>query len=159
MSLISGFPRGLLDLLGSQNFGEAPRELGNVVFPVADITDLYLLSKKSVDVVIANPLTNGTNTANSLLVPNGEVWRVDGFSVFASCAAGETVDITPVVTISGGTMAVGPTVPVAANQSRYAAMTLSPFWLPSGSRVQVFASGIAGVPFGSITAMVSKVRG
>lgn len=160
MSQIAGFPSGLLDIVGSQNFGEAPRDLSQVVSPTMDLTELYLLSKQRIEAVANFVVVNGSNTANSLLVPAGEAWRVYGFSAFVSFAVGDSGSMTALMTLNGIGMAMGETrLHVAGTvEAWFVYASQTPIWIPAGARLSLFATAVGGVPNASLQALVSRVR-
>jgi len=158
VSILSGFAKGLLSLLDSQNFGEAPRELGAIVVPTVDAGDLYLLNKQvGVVQVLAAPV-NGNNAGGGLVVPQGEVWRIHAGGVFVLAGVGVTLDITPIAIVSGIVVPLGTTQSILASTTRMLPMLESPLWLSAGSELSCYITAIAGAPTVSIAYIVSKLK-
>lgn len=160
-SRIAGFPSGLLDLLGSQNFGEAPKLFGDQVVPTLECLELYLATKNA---VVFNAGTgavaNGQNTGASymLTVPQGELWLVRCVSALLLTAAGEAVTGEVWISSQGGTMVVGNPRTLGASSQGWAVSTQTPFWLPSGSRIGIWGSAVTGAPTAALTALVARLR-
>jgi len=160
--ILSGFPAGFNDLVGNNNFGEAPRQLSDVVVPTVEIGDQYLASRQ---VVAFNPGTGGVaNGANgsagfSLTIPTGEIWRVYGFSALVSTGAGDTLTAQPIITVDGGTTAVGPSITLAASQQRWAVSSQTPFWARSGTRFSLYGSEVVGGPTAALTVLCTRLKG
>lgn len=162
MTQIAGFPTGLLDLLGSQNFGENPRDLGNVIAPVVDVRELFQVTKQR---VIFNSgtdvLANGNNSLKTfaLTVPAGEVWRIVAGSAFLNTAVGETVGQAYLsATIGGGTTIISDGVPLAASQTRWANLSAEPFFAPAGTLLSIWGSEVVGVPTAALTILAARLR-
>lgn len=159
MGMLSGFPKGLLSLLGSQNFGINPKDLSDVVAPTVELSELYLLSKQvSTFQTIAAP-ANGTNAGAGLIVPAGEVWRVHAGGIFVITGVGVTLDITPITIVNGITCPLASTTSIAASLFRWVPMIMNPFWADAGSELGAYISALVGAPTVSIQYLVSKLRG
>lgn len=158
MSRISAFPQGLLDALGSQNFGENVSELSRVLVPVVDILGQYLVSKQVLhQIPLFNP-ANGTNSAARVDVPAGELWRVHWFSVFGQCDVGESFDFAPMFVQDGTGMALSRLVSVGASNTAFNPMEVQPFWAPAGTSFRVWAQNVTLAPSASAGLLVSKLR-
>lgn len=144
MSILSSYPTGFLSIVGSQNFGEAPRELGSVIAPTMEMGELFMLSKQeAVYVGYAAPIF-GNNNGNGLIVPPGEVWRVLAGGAFALPGAGISFMFGPHI-ISGNATPLVPLVPAVASMIRAATIQL-PFWARAGEELGVYLSDVVGVP-------------
>lgn len=160
MSILSGFAKGFLSLVDSQNFGINPKDLSDTVSPVVSIEDLYLLQKQvGVLGIVAVPAA-GLNLA--ITVPVGEVWRVHLGGVFMINGVGVTNTYTPVAEVKGGggiAVPLGPGVAGPASATTLAPMTCAPFWLNAGDSLGAYGASLVGVPTVSVAFMVSKLRG
>lgn len=84
MSQINRVPQGLQDLLGSQNFGDNPSELGSVVAPTLDLERLLFAERRWFSYKLAaNVAVDGSFNVHT--VPAGELWLVE------NCAVGVTL--------------------------------------------------------------------
>lgn len=80
MSRINRVPLGLQDLLGSQNFGDNPSELGSVVAPTLDMTNFLRAERRWFAQASAFAIAvDGQVTA--IQVPQGEIWYVNAFAM------------------------------------------------------------------------------
>lgn len=153
---LSGFPTALLSLLGSQSFGNAPKELDDVISPVIDTAELYLVSaQQGMAGVVAAP-AGGYN--RGLIVPQGEVWRVNYGGAFVLSGVGVTLDWTPCVRIDGGIVPMGDTIVQLASQTRLEAFELLPIWIEAGQELGVYVSALVGVPTISVAFSVAVLR-
>jgi hypothetical protein len=168
---ISQLPRGLLALLGIQNFGESPRQLADLVSPVLELLDLYTLSTRECAV--------GTNAAPALgpnlytapnsgyvdlsqAVPVGEVWYVHDYCVQVTPGAATSITIQPRIrTINAS---YGASIPMAitgaAGNPEWDVP--SPFrgvWVSGGTQFGFRVNAITGAP-GAVQgiAFVSRYR-
>lgn len=158
MPVISNLPRGLLELLGLQSFGETPRNLSDVVVGTVDLNELFLLNRMQAalgsDAAPALGSRFFTTTVAGFPpltpVPNNELWYLHEFHVSASPGAATAITVQPrirasntslvyttPVTITGA--AGNPTVMVPANIPRG-------LWLPPGSEFSYLVSAITGAP-------------
>lgn len=148
----------MLDLVGSQNFGVAPKDLGELVVPQIDLSPLYLLTKQRAQVQIVAVPAAGQNAGGGLVVPAGEVWKVHAGGIFVLCGAGVSGDFTPIISVNGGVTPIADTLSVAANTTRMISMKQEPFWLPAGAELSVYISALVLVPTVSISYLVSRLR-
>lgn len=154
---LSGYPSGLLALLGSQSFGEAPKELGDVIAPIIDTSSLYLLTAQSAAVQIIAAPANGINAG--LRVPQGEIWRCHVVGGLCISNAGNTLDWTLAFESQGGVGPLSDTISQVASTTRWIASKAGPFWLRAGEQIAPYISALVGVPVSmSITALVSRLR-
>ncbi len=159
MSRLSGYPSGLLSLLGSQNFGEAPKDLSDVVSPVVDISGLYLLSSQSSALSVLAAPANGQNQGAGLVVPKSEVWRVWGGGLAITNGVGVTGEYTPIINDGGISIPIGNTLVTAASQTRWVPMVQGPFWLRAGQELGVSIGALVGVPgLVAVSCLVSRLR-
>lgn len=165
MSILSGFPKGLLDLVGSQNFGINPKDLGETVQPVIDLTELYLVGKIDAPQGSLAVAVNGVNimtvggVGDPLLVPNGEVWRVFAFAVSCFVGAASSFTYGPAVQMQGGRFQLSRSQDNAtALSSNWNAMDSAPIWLPAGARLMVEGQNLVGTASLSAQALISRLR-
>jgi hypothetical protein len=162
MARLSGFPIGLLDLVGSQSFGEAPKELSPTIVPIVDVTPLYLANR--FETIVQNPATdvlaNGQNSAKTFVitVPQGELWLVQNVSAFLGTAAGEALTAYLWMTIGSAVVIISESVTLGASIIGWRAMTVHPFYARAGSKFGIWGSGITGVPTASLTANVARFK-
>lgn len=170
MSRLSGFPQGFLSLLGSQNFGEAPKELAEFVQPTIEMLELYLLGNQRLQAWVSNDTSAPTitdvsgaiyytNPNNNMVVPAGQMWRVHLFGVQMQTGAGEAVNFSPAIAVNNLAMPLGdgPRV-LGASASSWQRAEGCPFWLRSGDSLGVWQTGIVGAPNGQAYAVVSVLR-
>lgn len=138
---LASLPRGLLALIGAQNFGEAPKEMGNQVVPTIDVTKLYLLNEHRQTFGSTATPTNGYNSL--ITVPAGEVWNIRAMAALMSNGVGVTGAVVPAVRANNATTAMATSLAVAASSSRYVGLPCD-LWMPSGADLGVLCSDIAG---------------
>lgn len=153
---LAGFPTGLLSLVGSQSFGTAPKELGDIIAPTLELGELYLLTKQEGQVGVVAVPAAGPN--NAITVPNGEVWRVNYGGVFVQTGVGVTLDWTPCAFANGGIVPIGDTHVQAASQTRLQAVKQAPLWLQAGQSLGVYITALVGAPTVSFSVAVSRLR-
>jgi len=153
MSSIGAFPKGLLSMLQSQNFGINPKELSDTVVPVVDVVDCYALSAQFApanSVVLAN-LNN-----DILTVPAGKVWRVAAAGAIVIAGVGVTGACFLTVRTQSQNVPISETMVFAASTTRPVNMTCPPFWLQAGDRINLWGDTIAGAPTATVCALVSE---
>lgn len=147
---VSGFPRGLLDLLGSNNFGENPSELSSVIVPVVDLTPLYLASRVASRAGIGSTAipVQGFNPVTLLTVPSGRVWAVYSAAAGFSPEAGVTGSVALAVispTDNAYRTYLSPLVDaVAGDVTRIAAANFAPLWLGPGCQIGAYLINVTG---------------
>jgi len=151
MATVGKYPRGFLSLLGLQNFGENPRDVGGVISPVVDIGDQFLV--ESFEIRTGNNAAGATGfnkfTNNSLIVPQGELWRVFAFSVQVVSGVGASGRFAAAIAV-GSTAGVGPRLVVSqqqdyvASQTAFNGLTQLPFWAPAGYELGIELANVAG---------------
>lgn len=157
MSRLAGFPTGLLSLLQSQSFGEAPKEMADAIAPTVELAELYLLTQQVAAIGSVALPANGVNVA--LTVPQGEVWRVAYGGAFCLTGAGTTCDITPIVGVDGGTVPLGNTISLAASQMRFMPSLMGPMWLKAGQTLGAHINLLVGANISvSVSYAVSRLR-
>jgi len=143
VSRLSGFPKGLLSLLGSNNFGTNPKELGETIAPVVDTTDYFALQLQVGAAAVAGAPAGGPNIL--FTVPAGEVWKVCVYSIFVATGGAATVGAAYTsASIGGATHILGAGVPLAINNSRWAVMSAEPFFLNAGESLGAYISELVG---------------
>lgn len=112
MSQITRVPRGLQKYLGTQNQGQNPVELGQVVTPIVAMDQFYSIRNDRWQATAFSPTAIDT-TFIVATVPDGEIWnlkRVSWTLAFAgattgdSCRPGLTIQQSPNVSLSGQTI-------------------------------------------------------
>jgi hypothetical protein len=159
VSRLSSFPTALLSLLGSQNFGESPNELGQMVVPTVDIGELFALTKQvPVFGQLAAPAI-GNNAGQGIVVPSGEVWRVMYGGLFVNCGAGVSGEFTPTLLVEGSSCPLAMTYAVAASTQRQSPVVQVPMWIQAGTELGCTISpGLVLVPTVSMRYVVQKFR-
>lgn len=157
MTRLAGFPSGLLSLVGSANFGDAPNQMGDVIAPCIELQDLYLLTAQEPEILIVAAPANGINAG--IRVPAGEVWKVVQGGVFVDTGAGVSLTSwTPVVEASGGVIPIADSVLAHPASQTILKAIHTPFWVKAGDQVSVYIRGLAGVPTISIALLISRLR-
>lgn len=77
-------PAGLLDLLLTQQQGKNPSELGDVVSPTIDLTSLY--EQEVLATTIASITADAVNDFSSIIIPDGEAWKLLASTVHGAFA-------------------------------------------------------------------------
>jgi len=147
---LTGFPRGLLDLIGSNNFGDNPNEMSPVIVPTIDLTDLYMATR----IVSRAGIGSGAPAAgvNRVLlteVPQGKLWALYSAAASFSAEAGVTADVGLALTVPADNAYrtyLTNWVAVAAGLTKAATAQFAPMFLPSGSRLGVYLQNVTGVP-------------
>ena len=155
---LAGFPTGLLSLLGSQSFGEAPKTLADDIQCTVETQDLYLLTTQVNTVQIIAAPANGQNLGAGLVVPTGEVWRVLAGGVFVLNGVGVTGDYTPILNSNAGLVPLADTVSLVASTTRMICWKQVPFWLRAGQELSVYISALVGAPTVSVAALIGRLR-
>ena len=149
---LGNFPKGLLSLLGLQNFGESPRLLSDTVSPVVDQGEQLLLNFQESLFGANAAAANGFNAfaASDLVVPPGDVWRLIAFSVTVVAGVGCTGRMGCSVRTNGP--GAGPRFPISnpvdwvASTTNWVCMTTPPFWLLPGYQLGVEVAQLVGGP-------------
>jgi len=135
-------PQGLLSLLQVKNMGVNPDTLNGSVQPVLDLMPLYLLGQVQGLNGYARPIAAATPSSFAalqlggvdLMVPAGQQWWVDNYSMSAATGAGATVTGLRLAyqNFNGMTFVMdSPEVTLAALSNRL--LRAGGFWLPPGS--------------------------
>lgn len=162
MIQLAGFPRGLLSLLQSQNFGENPRLLADVVAPCIDTLDLYAVNQQ---VMITGTSAAPGNGFNSLVnglgpVPTGEVWRVMQVSAFATTGGAASMDgFAPCIRQNGAILYLSDPLGIAINLTlwRPGALT-APLYLPGGAEIGIYCQNVTGAPTVAVSVIAARLR-
>lgn len=146
---LSAFPRALLDLVGSQNFGVNVKELSETISPVIDITPNYLSARLSTFAGIGTGApASGFNLVHT--VPAGKVWALFTAAASFSPEAGVAGDVgLAMIGIQNPNYRAWLTnwVTVAASTTKAAAQTFpQPLYVPPGFRLGAYLQNITGVP-------------
>lgn len=161
MSVLTGFPRGLLSLVESQNFGENIREMSASLSPVVECQDLYLASR--LEVVFGSPvavnLANGFNPIALTTVPLGEIWRVYFGNAAVVAGVGATGRFSPAVRINGGVLVIGDQLDYVASTTAWSLAKSPPFWAPSGAELGAFGAQVVGNAPVSAQFWISRLKG
>jgi hypothetical protein len=155
VSRLAGYPAGLLSLVQSQSFGIAPKDLGDVIAPIVDLTSMYLLTAQRAT-ANSGVLVNGNN--NLITVPDGEVWRVHICSATVIAGVGVTGALALTVRADANIVAISEHLVFVASTTRFLPMVADPFWLKAGDQLNVFGSEIVGAPTVQVNGLVSKLR-
>lgn len=133
-------------MVGLQNFGENLRELDSAVSATVDIGEQYLVNVIEAPFgSTANPAVAGFNSvAPSLLVPQGEVWRLVAGNASAVTVVGGAMEYALAVKIGTGIMTLSETRTQGASLITTKAMTANPLWLPAGAEIGFYAATTAG---------------
>ena len=166
MPVIGAFAKGFLDLLGMQNFGEAPRELAYTVAPIVDLSELYLLSKQGAFfggtagnmVANFNACPGAAPFAAGFVVPLGEVWRLHAANVIVVPAAGASGIFAPAIQVDGANLLLSSSRSYVASTRAAQQMEASPMWLNAGSQIGVWAQDVVGNTPASLNFLVSRLR-
>lgn len=161
MSRLSGFPQGLLGLIGSVTFGNNPKELSDAVVPTVDIADLFELSTQVVISDVLNPVpgTGFRQGTPAITVPTGEVWHVKDFSVIAITPAASTITFAPAVQFQQNVLFQNDPVLAIASQTRWSVWKGEPRWFGSGTSFGVYVTDLVGAAvITGISMLVAKVR-
>lgn len=159
MATVGRFARGFLDLLGIQNFGEAPRAIVDQVVPTVDIGEQYQLDLlRPIAFAIAD-IQVGHNTDTTLTVPPGEVWCVKQAAAGAVTDAGEAIQFNIAVRIEANSYALNGLTTVGASTAGLQVSQYGNLWIPSGASIGLFCQSKTGTVNGTVTAMVTRLRG
>jgi len=163
VSVIAGFAKGLLSLLDSQNFGQAPKVLIDNVSPIVDLSPLYLLQKQGGFFGSNSAPANGFNllTAPAAIVssvPSGEVWRLHALSIIIAAGAGASINAAPAIRIDGNAIPLAPLQVVAATQTLVSMSLAPPLWLNAGTELGFYAQATVLAPVVAWQAVVSRLK-
>jgi len=150
-SLINQVPPGLLSLLGIKALGVNPSILPDELSPSLDLFTLYIagnsIERRSTTAAIG---TTGFFSAAALIVPAGELWLVEAFSIDLSAVVGAatTYRLKPAYFNVGtnALFAVGASAS-ATTGDRLNAKADDWFYLPSNYQPGVYCEQVTpGVP-------------
>ena len=166
-------PPGLLGFFGIKSGGRNPSELGEQVSPTLDLWDWYTQAKLldgiaslgSVPSVAVNATGIHVFSPNAIIVPEGEAWWVDNFTIrTGTLLAAEAIGVVPVmlrprvgsqnqyllVETASGTGAAG--------AGQVSATSAKRFWVPPGTELGVLVSTIATAASITISAYLRFAR-
>lgn len=163
MSLISGYPSGLLSLLDAQTQGKAPAELLQSIQPTIDMTTLFAISKQSgVGGFEVAPAAGGfipmTGGAGPNTVPAGELWFVSAFSILCQSGAGESSNFCPAVRLNGLVTPLAEMVSCLASTTRVCASKFPFLALAAGTEIGAYCAENVLAPTLSTQLIVSRLR-
>lgn len=160
---ISAYARGLLNLVGAQNFGANVAQVNDAFAPIIDCTEL--LEAEKLQTVQGNAaIVGGTSTyVPTLDVPAGEIWRLRWWTLVCVTAVAETVTNAGLAWRVGGAGGnvlnlTNPMSLIASQTSFQCAQGHPSLIIPPGSQFGCFASAIAGAPTFVVTLYVAKLR-
>lgn len=90
---IGRYPQGYLELLAAKANGSTPSEIADQVMPVLDVSPYYGLGAfqvRSASTAVVNATGFFGDVASSLVVPNGELWRVHNVTILSTALAAAT---------------------------------------------------------------------
>lgn len=169
MAVVNESPMGLVGLVGLQNLGELPRDLGAVVSPVVGFSELYKLAKLTTHFGLWTPAP-GTRQQDAVTplpqelaftVPIGEVWWFDNATLSLNPGAGVTfraqlaVQDNPSISV-----AVSPRSSIVTTPDSEWVFGRD-FWMKAGQRLVVRYDQVAGVPAagsGLVTARLARFK-
>lgn len=156
---LHGFARGLLSLVGAQNFGSAPNELGDVILPTVDVSPMFQASKASYESLSFNPPIVGITTV--FTVPTGEMWILEAADVRMSAGVGESVTgFGLCLTLpSNAALMASEKVAVVASTLNWATLRFPGIVLNAGNGIGYFAEGVTGAVDGFITIRIVRLTG
>lgn len=141
-SRINRVPQGLLSFLDLKAQGRAPDTFPDVLTPVVDLTNFYLLEKTlngGATASLAAGTTSQTFGASPMIVADEQTLRlVLSYNVRCSTAAGDTVTMQPFIQYFGNfsPYIVGdPVTMTAAGGETKACRIPEPFWMKYNDRL------------------------
>jgi len=142
---------GLLELLGIKNGGSNPENLARYVQPTFDLADWYVRARRENNsLTLAFPTGSVATAVPTGVVPSGEWWFVERFTVSAALAAADKVQFMGgrIIVSTGGFFATNTAftdASVGALAHNLAVSELRPFWLAPGDALNLFTvATIAG---------------
>lgn len=175
MSQINRVPFGLQDLLGSQNFGDNPSELSQVVAPTLDMTPFLTAERTSYSYL---SLTLAANAEiGTIVVPEGELWYCLGVGSAMKANSGLPANAygcrisafafnlptstDPAQSHAMGRMVYDEPTPAALTtpQYQYASFEFPvPIPIFSGSSIRFYLSGSYGITAWAVKAHVRFIK-
>jgi len=149
---INRLPTGLLSFLGTKAMGVNPGSLAGELVPVMDLTKWYVTSTFENVATNANTITTGDSFPTGVVVPAGEVWYVDSFTVrVANAGASSASGVQAFVRIiAGGTYIRGYISEQSAALVAATDVVLlripGPFFMLPGEQPAISCSVAAGTP-------------
>lgn len=163
MSQISRAPVGFLDFFGIKNGGRNPSAVSNVIAPVIDTVQFYLLDefeyREETGVAIAGTASATLTTA----IPSGEVWYIKEFGLStAPLGAGVELTLQPFVSLPGQSFRVQITDPLTLESKGVQNDILRPamrnIWLAGGTQFGIAPLRNVGAFIGPVTARWTFAR-
>lgn len=148
MTTINQQPQGLLGFLGIKNGGRNPGELLGTLSPGWDLEALYL--NAAAEISAGAYSIAGIGYQPAFVVPNDQIWRIQGFGVYSNAAlgAGVSVRATPAVRDPGGIIVL-PLQTVSVTQTTndlFVTGTEREFYLQPGYSIGLVTSLVAAGP-------------
>lgn len=166
--VIQTLPSGLLGLLQLKQQGQNPSPLREDVQPTTDLTQFWFQNQmRDLTLDFTGPHNtlvatgaNGSKGFGTIVVPNGELWYIENFSVNANLLAAETCRyaLQFIDSVVGMQYFLTPDVAdIITARTRSICVSTRNFWLSSGRilGIQVFDILTAG----NITFTMSGLRG
>lgn len=141
--------------------GNNVRELADVVSPVIDIGDQYVVNV--IDTIFGgcNPANNFVAAAGNLAggIPSGETWKVHAITgSYVTGGAVTIADIAPAIQINGVAFLLSNPIAVPINRITWSISNLPPMWLPSGTLFGLYSQGVVGAPVGTVQVLASRFK-
>lgn len=159
--------RGLSALLALRSGGIQPNTLAELVAPIIDLSDLFLLNGRQtigfnqiVGVAVGRNDFPAPGPLADAVVPPGEMWYVWDALVQATLGAGVAVDVACGCLFDSSIVIAGPTGAYeagAANQDVRAHID-RPLWLGPGSRMVALVRSVTGAVTVSGAAVVTRLK-
>jgi len=152
-------PRGLLALVGAQNYGEAPNAISDAIACVLDVTALFLVNDTRV-LFGSNAAPAGGFNSVGIQVPVGEVWNVRVFQALCAAGAGASCSFAPALRANNVAIALTNTQTAAASTTRHGSTGPLPdgLWLTSGTELGVLAGEVVLAPLVGLSILYSSYR-
>lgn len=152
---VGKYPTGFNSLFGIAELGATPKTVAESVVPVIDMTEFQTVDKETRQVSVN---AAGTGPISVFAVPQGELWRVEGFSVEGSAlAAGQRI---------AAALRVATPAPLILSMVGRASQTgellsvccTPPIFIPAGSVLDVNVTDYAGGGLVTLTAVIRFSR-
>lgn len=158
---IGKLPRGLTGALALRNQGLTPQTLADQAVLTVESLEMFLLDTRVSTGVSdqAAPAVGANIFTQAILVPAGELWYVWHYTVAATLAAGEAIDLAPASNLDGVsiTMPVGDYAAGTAGQN-VRTYIRAPFWAAAGSTLGFLVRSVTLAPLVQGSALVTKLR-
>jgi len=156
MSNVTAFPFGLQGLLALKG-QQLPHTLGDLVTPVVDLTQMYLLGVPRERIQITGVAVAGGVNAFTTVVPSGETWYVWNYICACNTGVGVLCTYYPAVTVQGNTFAMGAQTAAIASEFTQAPAN-TPFWADSGLTFSTLVRSVTGAATVNGALVISRLR-